>query len=223
MLHWSSALDSVEASIEASQPLSRHLLAVTSHEDRLLLSPAEARGALYSRPVDETLAGAIWHELVRRAHEESASDERWRLIAVWMAIPALRRTGYRVSRRLGAERADVEAAMLLAFLEQLRVIDQDISQPGLTLLRAAGLAGWKVGRSAVGTSPVEDMEGVVSRLVRDGRAWQFEVPTGDERDLTAPLRVVVSQNGIASACAASIARWLPQERRPRRAQPVEGR
>src|SRR5260221_4988165 len=80
---------------------------------------------------------AAWAEVVRRARR----DETWKLVAVGMAVPALRTAAGSLARGFDCEVEELDAEILAGFLTHLEVVD--VSLPGIvTKLR---WAAWRAG------------------------------------------------------------------------------
>lgn len=78
---------------------------------------------------------------------EGEEGRSWMLVAVWLLAPRLRGAAYSLSRRTGAEHADVCSALLQGTLEGVRTLGQaDASLAEQHLVDAAFAAGWRTGR-----------------------------------------------------------------------------
>jgi len=77
------------------------------------------------------------------------------LVAVWLLAPRLRGAAYSLSRRTGAEHADVCSALLQGTLEGARTLGRvDTSLAEQHLVDAAFAAGWRTGRRSPEEAPV---------------------------------------------------------------------
>ncbi|KNB53691.1 hypothetical protein [Streptomyces caatingaensis] len=115
-------------------------------------------------------------------------------VLVLQAGPALRRTVHQVSGRLGSERAEVEAAMLMALLEELEAVDLEQPNPGLVLLKAVRTRAWRAARRRPETAVADT---AVTEVLRRGPGHGMElcIPTPVRRGrLLAPLRITVSRS-----------------------------
>ncbi|AYN38572.1 hypothetical protein D9753_06150 [Streptomyces dangxiongensis] len=155
------------------------------------LTLAEARPVLYDRSQPPTVRTALWYQVVALSREDTAGNG-WRLGAVWLALPGLRRHASTIVRRFGTDRDDVEAEMLTAYLETLRTVEPSTPDPGSVLLRAACSSAWNAAKQARPEKTVEDIQSTVDS--RDGRGalWQAEFDGPDRPDgLGATLRITV--------------------------------
>ncbi|MGK5530939.1 hypothetical protein [Streptomyces sp. URMC 129] len=208
LLRWAGTFDAIEDHVAEATSGLQLLINAPNDGHELLLTPTECRTALYDVPADASMRTAMWRYVIRSARLEETPERRWRLCTVWMAIPGLRRTAFRVSSRLGADRRDIEAEMVLAVLEELHVLDLDAPDPGLSLLRAARRRGWEAGRRALAEVAVEDVEVASRRLERAGGRVEFYASADCRRELTVPLRVVVSRKKVEGDSMTSLAQWL---------------
>ncbi|MGW1787503.1 hypothetical protein ACWCO0_26930 [Streptomyces tubercidicus] len=155
------------------------------------LSLAEARRVLYDRSADPSVQTALWHRIAALARNDGDRCG-WRLGAVWMALPGLRRTASRIAFRFGSDRADVEAELVTGFLEALRDIGPETTSPGAVLLRFACTQAWNTARKARAEVAVEDMDAVMGSRHRSGASWQAEFDGPGRPDgLTASLRISI--------------------------------
>ncbi|MFJ5739491.1 hypothetical protein [Streptomyces microflavus] len=102
---------------------------------------------------------AHWRHIaghIRRDPENKAgSGPSWNLLAVWLLAPRLRGAAYSLSRRTGAEHADVCSALLQGTLEGLRTLGRaDATAAEQHLVDAAFAAGWRTGRRSPEETPV---------------------------------------------------------------------
>lgn len=102
---------------------------------------------------------AHWRHIaghIRQGPEnEVENGPSWTLLAVWLLAPRLRGAAYSLSRRTGAEHADVCSALLQGTLEGARTLDRvDASTAEQHLLDAAFAAGWRTGRRSPEETPV---------------------------------------------------------------------
>lgn len=88
------------------------------------------------------------------------TDGPAQVFVVWLALPSIGRTAYRISARLGLEHQDAEAEMMAALLEAAAV--EDPEQPGLgsVLLRRMCGRAWTLAGQRVRETPVGDAEAV---------------------------------------------------------------
>jgi hypothetical protein len=127
-------------------------------EQPVSLSLTEAREALYGSAADPVLAAAIWQQALNAAHAERPPSGFQQLLLIWLAVPQLTGTAYRICGRLRANLADVEAEMILAFLEGLRAAGPASPLSIQVLLKAARSSGWRFARTGLRESPSDRLE-----------------------------------------------------------------
>ncbi|WP_156179009.1 hypothetical protein [Saccharothrix sp. ST-888] len=152
--------DAIELQIEILLPAPELHIQASEYVGAQVLSLAQARQTIFDRTADEALREAIWRQLVSltQAREAGECEPPWQLIAVWLVIPGLRRTAGRLGRRSPADRDDIQAEMLLAFMEAMREVDPHRPELGSFLCRTACSRGWRVERSTARELPVEDVD-----------------------------------------------------------------
>ncbi|MFE3947389.1 hypothetical protein ACFXPV_36875 [Streptomyces sp. NPDC059118] len=155
------------------------------------LSPAEARPILYDRSADPAVRTALWRQAVALAQADT-DRSGWPLCAVWLALPGLRRTVFRISDRFGTPREDVEAELATACLEALHTMEPWTAEPGSVLLRSACTRAWNTARRARAETAVEDIDAVAGARQGTGGRWQVEFERAERpAGLAAPLRITV--------------------------------
>ncbi|MFI5772517.1 hypothetical protein ACIA74_29175 [Streptomyces sp. NPDC051658] len=183
--------DSIEREFTSREPASGLLLEDGSITAAVPLSPAEARPILYDRSADPAVRTSLWRQAVALAQAD-ADRSGWPLCAVWLAVPGLRRTAFRIADRFGTAREDVEAELATACLEALREMGPDTADPGSVLLRSACTRAWNAARRARSETAVENIDAVAgARQGTDGH-WQVEFERAERpAGLCAPLRITV--------------------------------
>ncbi|WP_436980421.1 hypothetical protein [Streptomyces sp. enrichment culture] len=109
---------------------------------------------------------AHWRHIVGhiRREQEVEDGQRWTLVAVWLLAPRLRGAAYSLSRRTGAEHADVCSNLLQGTLEGVRTLGRvDASLAEKHLVDAAFAAGWRTGRRSPEETPVGEWGSVQER------------------------------------------------------------
>ncbi|EYT83333.1 hypothetical protein CF54_08055 [Streptomyces sp. Tu 6176] len=163
------------------------------------LSPAEAREALYGPAAVPALASSIWQEALGAARAETAPGGPWRLLVIWLALPQLTGTVWRISTRLGVDRSDVESEMALALLEGLRSGESGSPPPLRAWLGAARSSGWRLARAGLREIPCTLPENIADddeQTAPDGPAadpcgredFALEILRPERAELHAPLR-----------------------------------
>lgn len=102
---------------------------------------------------------AHWRHIADHIHQDPQDEDEgrqsWTLVAVWLLAPRLRSSAYSLSRRTGAEHADVCSAFLQGTLEGVRALGRvDASLAEQHLVAAAFAAGWRTGRRSPEETPV---------------------------------------------------------------------
>ncbi|MEE1738398.1 hypothetical protein PUR49_18045 [Streptomyces sp. BE147] len=180
-------------------------LTIGSERGPLSLSPSEAHEALHGPDADPVLSAAIWREVIRAARSGADPRGKWQLLLVWLLLPRLGGTVYRVSARLRTNRADVESEMVLALLETLEGLDPEFPGAADALTASARGSAWRYARSARRAVPVGHIESIARDDSHPGAAdeegtedfapfdRELEVSPPDRPDgLSAPLRITVT-------------------------------
>jgi len=119
--------------------LSLNCATITPELPRGSVGLRELRTLLTSRHISDDARDAVWRELVARARR---SRSAWTVVAVGMAIPALRTIALSLTRNLpGGDPIDVDIAIMAGFLRGIHRVDVDL--PGIRprLCEAARFAG----------------------------------------------------------------------------------
>lgn len=111
---------------------------------------------------------AHWQHIaghIRQDPESGAEGARsWTLVAVWLLAPRLRGAAHSLSRRTGAEHADVCSTLLQGTLEGARTLGRaGASAAEQHLVDAAFAAGWRTGRRSPEEIPVGEWGTVEER------------------------------------------------------------
>ena len=180
--------------------------------ERLLhLSLIEARAALYEPNTSPAVTTAIWQQALNAALAEREPSDLNRLTFIWLAIPQLTGTVYRICSRLRADRTDVESEMVLALLDGLRIADPTASLTAQALMTTARSSAWRFARHGLEETATDRLENVPEANsqastddLAEGRDRQrnleVEVVRPDGTDgLHAPLRFRVSAEHLRKA------------------------
>ncbi|MDX3377837.1 hypothetical protein PV390_25895 [Streptomyces sp. ME02-6991-2A] len=130
---------------------------VMTAEGPTRLSALTARRALYARPSDPRLREEIWREAVGAARRDTGAAGSERLLALWLALPAMRRTLHRIAIRWPIDRRELEAESLLALLTVLADVDPRTQEAGRALLRPTINRLWAFARARTRERPVADV------------------------------------------------------------------
>ena len=122
------------------------------------LTAAETHEALYGPGSDPQFAAEVWKEVLSTALRDLAPHGTGTLLAIWLALPRLTGTVYRVCTRLRADRTDVEAEMVLALLEELAAPDAASRLSGSSLIHAARTRAWCFARDGLRELPSSHVE-----------------------------------------------------------------
>ncbi|MFJ8841329.1 hypothetical protein ACIRFF_00325 [Streptomyces cyaneofuscatus] len=190
------------------------LTVVTDNAAPVVLTPAQAREALYGPDHDPALVTQIWQVTMRAAAAEQGPAQTWRLLLVWLALPRLTGTAVRICRRLRADRADLEAEMVLALLEGLQGYEQPSADSVDSLLKAVRSRAWCLARSGAREfaddtlERLSDSRGVPCHGTQDTesvRSHQVEVTRHDQvGGLRAHLRFTVSPESVGQRALAAL-------------------
>ncbi|MGV9270264.1 hypothetical protein ACWDRR_37115 [Kitasatospora sp. NPDC003701] len=173
----------------------------------LPLTPDGALEALYRPGAEPELTAAIWQEAILAAATEAGSMGSHQLLLIWLMVPRLTRTAYHICQRLRADRADVEAEMVLTLLAELRTAD--LSAPPLAegLIKAARSSAWRFARAGLKETACAFLEnlGDNSRLTpydepeppgpQGGMEVEISRPDGPD-GLRTPLRFTLPANHL---------------------------
>jgi hypothetical protein len=173
------------------------------------LTPAQARRLLYDRSAHPGTRTALWHQIAERVHLDSGGRDDWPTTVLWLGLPGLRRTAFRITSRFGAERADVEAELATCYLEALSAVDPHDADPGRTVLRSACTRAWAVWRTTYLERAVEDVDRAGGTPVAADREhlWQadYDPPPGTH-GLSATLRITVPAHRVEGVRLGALAR-----------------
>ncbi|MFE5873308.1 hypothetical protein ACFQ6V_32295, partial [Streptomyces roseifaciens] len=188
----------------------------------------QARQMLYDRSTDPATRTALWHQIAERGRLDPDRSE-WPSAVVWLGLPGLRRTAFKITYYFRVEREDVEAELVTCYLEALAEVGAHSSDPGGQVLRSACSRAWTVWRKARPELAVENVEGAGGLPIRtdtDG-LWQADYdPPARQTGLSASLRITVPAHraeGVrigALAQAWGLADTAASTRYPRRARQV---
>lgn len=139
----------------------------------------ELRRVLLAADTGVEVRDAVWRELVTRARRDGPA---WRIAAVGMAVPGLRRQAGLLTAGWAGDSDDVDSEMLVGFLERLATVDVTGSRICGRLIDAAIRAGRKVRDSDADTA-----------LVRVGHAGSLlPIRPWDHPDLVLARAVAVA-------------------------------
>ncbi|MFB7058334.1 hypothetical protein ACFCXT_35080 [Streptomyces vinaceus] len=147
LVRWNGIHDAIEEHVVRSAFFRQARLLVPVGQGWVPLAPAAGRDVVRPSSTDPLLRAAFWQFVIRNSHEERAPSEDWRMYAVWLAAPGLRRTAYRTVSRLRADRKEVESVLLLGLMEEIRSCDPDRPDVGVRVLRAVHGRAWTYARS----------------------------------------------------------------------------
>ncbi|MYS23603.1 hypothetical protein GA0115240_15427 [Streptomyces sp. DvalAA-14] len=130
---------------------------VTTANGPAWLTAVAARRALYLRSADPRLREEIWREAVGAAQRDTAAAGPDRLLVLWLALPAMRRTLYRIAIRWAIDRRELESETLLALLAALADVTPQAQDSGHALLCPAANQVWTFAKARVRERPVADI------------------------------------------------------------------
>ncbi|MFF7591093.1 hypothetical protein ACFZCK_26765 [Kitasatospora purpeofusca] len=155
----------------------------------LSLTPDAAREALYGPGAEPELTTTIWREAVLAAATEPESMDSHRLLLIWLAAPQLSRTAYRICGRLRADRADVEAEMVLALLAELRTATPGALPLAEALIRTARSSAWRFARTGLQETACAFLE----NLGDDSRLTPYDAPEPEPTERQRGMEVEISR------------------------------
>lgn len=199
---------SIERQCASRNPAPALQLIDGSDRAGLPLDLERGRQILYDRSVKPAVRAALWHQIAeRRMFDADRSD--WPLAVVWLGLPGLRRTAFRITTCFRAEREDVEAELATCYLEALAEVEAHSSDPGGLVLRSACSRAWALWRRARQEIAVEDVEGAGGPSVdRAGEGpWQVDYdPPARRRGLSATVRITVPAERVEGLRIGALAR-----------------
>lgn len=173
------------------------------------LTPAQARTLLYARSTCPETRTALWRQIAERVHMDCDGRHDWPTTVLWLGLPGLRRTAFKITSRFGADRDDVEAELATCYLEALAAVEAQDADPGGTVLRSACTRAWTVWRTAYLERAVDDVDGAGgTSVVADGEhLWQadYDPPPGTH-GLSASLRITVPAHRVEGVRLGALAR-----------------
>ncbi|MFI1205120.1 hypothetical protein ACH4VR_37820 [Streptomyces sp. NPDC020883] len=162
------------------------------------LALVRARQLLYDRSVCPAARAALWRQITERVRFDADTSD-WPTAVVWLGLPGLRRTAFRITWRFRAERGDVEAELVTCYLEALEDVGADDPNPGGTVLRSACSRAWDVWRKArreMAADDVESVGGAPLEADADGY-WQADYdPIPRHPGLSATVRITVPAHRV---------------------------
>lgn len=106
-----------------------------------VISVRTLRGLLLAEGTSLATRDAVWRELIARARKDRST---WRLVAVWMAIPGLRRWTSVLAEAFAGDVEDLESEIVEGFLRELDRVDVATSSLAYRLVRAGHKAGTRL-------------------------------------------------------------------------------
>ncbi|MFD7897391.1 hypothetical protein [Streptomyces sp. NPDC059743] len=158
------------------------------------LTLSEAKEAAARHASDAALRDAVWRCVGRYAHSDNPDmAHRGQLLALWFAIPYLRKSVARVSNAFYVDVADVRSAMIYGALCELAVVDAggDVREE---VMRAANSAGWEAARMNT-AERTTDPRSLVDRRHRHDDDHEFARDESDVHvvgEVDPPLRKRIS-------------------------------
>lgn len=183
---------------------------VTTADGSARLAALAARRELYGKSADPRFREEIWREVVGAAQRDTGAAGADRLLLLWLALPAMRRTLYRIAIRWPIDRQELESEALLALLAALADVDPQAQEAGRALLRPAINRVWEFARARIRERPVADVAALAAANLtveapaespvsdwHDG--WELRVSPPQRPDgLTAMVRFSVAPERLES-------------------------
>jgi hypothetical protein len=222
LIQWNSAFDVIEQHMSDPSLGGQARLTVVTADGAVRMAPQDLRDALTSRDGANPLAAAVWQEAIRAAQGDPTAQRTYRLLAVWLALPRVRKAVRLAAIRLHADRRELEAEILLGLIEGITSADPYQAGVDGQLIRGAVNRMWTAVRPRIRELPSQDMERLASAhdeapediadllLERSAEAdWQLSITPPDRPDgLTAPLRFTVSAAQVEGERLGSLAERL---------------
>lgn len=153
---------------------------VSTADGPVRLSALAARRALYGRSADPRLRHEIWREAVDAAQRDTGAAGPDRLLMLWLALPVMRRTLYRIAIRWPIDRAELESEALFALLVALAEVSPHSQEADRALLPPAVNRVWAFAKARMRERPVADIEALAAlHLAVEAPA---QSPVGDWQD-----------------------------------------
>ncbi|MEV0120517.1 hypothetical protein AB0I16_02995 [Streptomyces sp. NPDC050703] len=195
----------VERQCADTDPTPRLLRFDGATRDGVPLSLVRARQLLYDPSACAAARAALWHQIAERV--QGAAE--WPTAVVWLGLPGLRKTAFKITWRLRADRGDVEAELVTCYLEALAELGAHDPEPGATVLRSACSRAWDVWRRTRPEAAVGDVEtvgGVPFDMNADG-PWQADYdPVPSRPGLSATVRITVPAQRVEGVRLGALAR-----------------
>ncbi|MFD8933873.1 hypothetical protein ACFV0R_01205 [Streptomyces sp. NPDC059578] len=147
------------------------------------LTAAEAHEALYGPGSEPQFAAAVWKEVLRTAPTDFTPHGTGKLLVIWLALPRLTGTAHRVCMRLRADRADVEAEMVLALLEELAAPDAANRLSDSSLVHAACARAWRFTRDGLRDLPSNQVERIAQDSALTASDGKADAPAEESIDV----------------------------------------
>ncbi|MFH9940573.1 hypothetical protein ACH4OT_14785 [Streptomyces murinus] len=198
----------VERHCADSDPTPRLRLREETEKLAAPLSLPQARQALYDQSMRPAVRSDLWRQIAERRRLENDGAD-WPLAVVWLGLPGLRRSAFRITRSCRADRGEVEAELVTCYLEALGEVEVNTSDPGGQVLRSACSHAWALWRKASVETAVGDVETTRGGLAESDAegAWEMDYdPRAGSSALAVPLRVAVPANRVEGVRLGALAK-----------------
>ncbi|MFG3127135.1 hypothetical protein ACGFZU_05455 [Streptomyces tendae] len=148
--------------------------------------------------MEPAVRAALWHQIAERLRMDADRSD-WPSAVVWLGLPGLRRTAFRITWYFRAEREDVEAELVTCYLEALTEVGAHTPDPGDRVLRSACSRAWTEFRRARLETAVDDVEGVggIPLDTDTDDPWQVDYdPPAGRTALSASRRITVPAHRV---------------------------
>ncbi|MBT2458210.1 hypothetical protein [Streptomyces sp. ISL-86] len=190
-----------KAAADARSPL---LITTPLAGGPVCLTPWAARD-LIRQPLEEATV-AVWREVVGAAQKEAEGPGRWKLLALWLALPRLRGPVAFAVRRFFLDAADAESEAAAAFLDALAAADPEDPRLGSALADTTCRRLWAYGARTLREVPVVDVAAIAAARTAglpteedlpDETGWNLYIAPPDRKDgLSASLRFTLSSAAV---------------------------
>ncbi|MFE3547698.1 hypothetical protein ACFXN2_03385 [Streptomyces kronopolitis] len=172
------------------------------------LALVQARQLLYDRSVCPAVRAALWRQIAERVYFDADGSD-WPTAVVWLGLPGLRRTAYKITWHLRAERGDVEAELVTCYLEALTEVGAHDPDPGGDVLRSACSRAWNAWRKARLETALADVETAGGAPIETDAEgfWQADYdPPPRHPGLSANVRITVPAHRVEGVRIGALAR-----------------
>ncbi|WP_146165614.1 hypothetical protein [Murinocardiopsis flavida] len=145
------------------------------------LSIIDARNYILNPEGEPAVRDALWSQVIMQTKEDTG--DQWKLIAIWMIMPALRKISRITSRTRRIDPDESDAEIILTFLDALHHVDPNRTDIGSHLYWTTRRNYLKSMQRFHQESPVEDIELVAGLLKIESEPFSSPVEMSSGNDL----------------------------------------